>query len=171
MLAPSILRFPRQETARPFKFPMENLELILERRWRNELCALGVLSGFTSGPICYSLEDTDRDLDSKMSLEEIQKIKVWGKTAIPYGRYRILMLPSPHFGKEMPHLVDVPGFKNIMIHPGNGPQDTDGCILVGKNMTLDTVYDCADVFKQIVALIVETNNGGAESWIDIRTAA
>lgn len=72
----------------------------------------------------YSLEDKYRDL----SKEE----KVYGKTAIPCGTYKVIMKQSPKFKRVMPYLVDVPHFTNIMIHPGNTVEDSEGCILVGK---------------------------------------
>lgn len=76
---------------------------------------------------CDTLEDTVRDLKPDGSG------KVYGETAIPAGTYSIEFKMSPHFKKSMPYLVDVPFFEGIMIHPGNKPIDTLGCILVGVN--------------------------------------
>jgi len=48
---------------------------------------------------CYTLEDTQRPAGTP---------KVFGQTAIPLGRYRVVRTFSPHFGKITPRLVDVP---------------------------------------------------------------
>ncbi len=73
---------------------------------------------------CDTLEPRWRDLTKEK--------KVAGKTAIPSGTYRIELRYSTKFGKMMPYLCDVPFFEGIMIHMGNVPSDTRGCILVGK---------------------------------------
>ncbi|MGB6483274.1 MAG: DUF5675 family protein [Candidatus Acidiferrales bacterium] len=58
--------------------------------------------------------------------------------AIPAGDYALLLERSPHFSAIMgydfltPHVLDVPGFDYIEIHPGNKPADTLGCCLVGE---------------------------------------
>ena len=72
-----------------------------------------------------TIEDTARDL--------AKEPKIYGKTAIPCGEYRVVMSFSEHFGRFLPELIDVPYFKAIRIHSGNTEVDTDGCIVVGKN--------------------------------------
>lgn len=54
--------------------------------------------------------------------------------AIPTGIYRIIINMSPKFGHPMMRIVDVPGRSGILIHKGNKPEDTEGCILVGKEL-------------------------------------
>lgn len=80
----------------------------------------------------YTLEDTDR------RLEEEGTIKVPGKTAIPRGRYQIIIDYSNRFKRLMPHLLDVPQFEGIRIHPGNIPENTEGCPLVGLEYEVGT---------------------------------
>lgn len=92
------------------------------------------------GFLCWTLEDEDRGLHQEMTLTQIKARKVKGKTAIPRGTYKIQLRISPSFkdkwyakpfGGKMPYLQDVPGFEGVMLHPGNTPDDTSGCILPG----------------------------------------
>lgn len=80
-----------------------------------------------------TLEDTDRGLTQDIPLDEIKRIKVYGKTAIPKGTYKVSVQYWQKHKIYVPFIHDVPGFTSILIHSGNTPEDTLGCILVGEN--------------------------------------
>lgn len=127
---------------------------------------------------CNVLEDTDRGLTQDTPLEDIQKIKVYGKTAIPTGTYKVtLAVVSPKFNKykqykfcngKLPRLLDVPGFNGILIHIGNTEADTDGCLLVGKNNVVGKVTESTVTFKALYAKMQEAVENGEEITITIK---
>jgi hypothetical protein len=101
-------------------------------------------AGYTAGKLyidgkleCSTMEDTYRPTNVD---------KVYGKTCIPFGQYRVTLSPSGRFERDMPLLTqagDALGvvqegkhrFTQIRIHSGNTDADTDGCILVGQPTT------------------------------------
>lgn len=54
-----------------------------------------------------------------------------GVSSIPVGLYKCRWRDSPKFGRSI-ELLNVPNRKYILIHIGNKPSDTQGCILVGE---------------------------------------
>lgn len=54
-----------------------------------------------------------------------------GKSCIPLGTYKGKRHSGPKFG-EVWEIMDVPGRDEILVHAGNLPADTHGCILVGS---------------------------------------
>lgn len=116
------------------------MKLLVKRIAKRDTYTIGKL--YVDGEyFCDTLEDKDRGLTSSMSTEEIAKIKVYGKTAIPTGTYTIIWNYSTKFKKMMPLLLNVPGYSGIRIHSGNTDKDTLGCILVGKNSQVGKVLD------------------------------
>ena len=118
------------------------IEILVKRIAKKPNYTIGKL--FINGVFfANTLEDTDRGLTQSMSEDEIKKKKIYGQTAIPTGTYKVDMnTVSPKFKNrswakpydgKLPRLVNVPGFDGVLTHPGNLPQDTLGCLLVGKN--------------------------------------
>ena len=80
----------------------------------------------------FILEDRERGLRSSMTVSELMAIKVFGQTAIPTGRYEVIISFSARFKRQLPLLLNVPAFAGIRIHNGNFNKDTEGCLLVGQ---------------------------------------
>lgn len=124
-----------------------------------------------------TLEDKDRGLNFNMSLSEIQRIKVYGETAIPIGIYKIDMdTISPKFkdrawakccNGKIPRLKGVKGFEGVLIHVGNTPADTLGCILVGYNKIKGQIINSSDTFKRLYAIMKEAYDKQEEITIEI----
>jgi hypothetical protein len=91
------------------------------------------------------------------------------EVAIPEGRYQITMYDSPHFGRLMPLLVDVPERSGIEIHYGNYPEQSDGCILVGETQDQGTgdVYQSRRAFDELFNMLQNALNNGA-CWITVQ---
>lgn len=79
---------------------------------------------------CFTLEDPVREIPG----EPVERWKIPGQTAIPAGLYAVTLDMSPRFGREMPHILNVPGFSGVRIHCGNTDADTEGCILLGRSI-------------------------------------
>ena len=106
---------------------------------------------------CHTLEDQVRGDDP--TTPEDESVKVLHETAIPFGTYRVVMNFSPKFGKIMPRLLSVPGFDGILIHRGNSPHDTWGCILVGDELGEDTLRQSTPAFDRLYAILLAAPEG------------
>ena len=136
-------------------------ELRLTRTIFTDKSTIGMLS--VDGVFeCYILEDMVREIPG----QPVDSWKVHGKTAIPQGRYRIERTMSGRFGKVLPLLIKVPGYEGVRIHPGNKPEDTEGCLLPGLHKGHDVVTESRDAFKLLDELIEESLEIG-QVWIEI----
>lgn len=98
---------------------------------------------------CDILENPDRGLDSNMSLDVISKLKVYGKTCIPYGEYKVAITMSTKFKKLMPLIYPIKCFYGVRIHPGHTVKDTKGCLLVGKKLNDGTLTNSQEIFDEL----------------------
>lgn len=145
------------------------MELLLKRTVKAQDYTIGDLY-IDNVFFCNTLEDTDRGLSQTQSLSEILSKKVYGKTAIPYGAYRIDMdTVSPEFkdrswakpyGGKLPRLMDVKGYEGVLIHTGNKPEDTLGCILVGINKVKGSVANSTEYFHKLMTVLLNARKSG-----------
>ena len=110
---------------------------------------------------CDTLEPTWRDYKNGA-------YKVKGRSAIPEGRYAVVISFSPKFKQWLPILLGVPKFDGIRIHAGNCSEDTEGCILVGKNKLVGQVVDSRIWLHRLKQKIVEAKGRGEPVWITIQ---
>ena len=111
------------------------MELTLIRKHFGDKYTIGKLS-IDQVYTCDTLEDVVRDLkdiNHDGDFDEEGEGKIYGKTAIPCGRYKVIVNLSRKLKRRLPLLLNVPGFSGIRIHGGKNETWSSGCILVGEN--------------------------------------
>lgn len=114
--------------------------------------------------VCDTLEDAVRDT------------KIYGKTAIPCGTYKITMdVVSPKFKDrswakpydgKLPRLIGVPNYEGVLIHVGNTVEDTSGCLLVGQNKVKGRLVNSTQTFMSLMdKYLIPAKNRGEEITI------
>jgi len=152
------------------------MELILERIAKRKTYTIGrlyirqqvmdeYLPGYEDHYFCDTLEPTWRDY-------EHGAYKVKGRSAIPEGRYAVVISYSPKFKQWLPILLGGPEFnrkwQGIRIHAGNTAKDTEGCILVGQNREVGKVLDSRKWLYELKQKIVEAKDRGEAVWITVK---
>ena len=114
------------------------MNVLIDRKWKKDTYTIGIVH-VDGVRFCNSMEDRDRGLRQDMNVGEISRMKVYGVTAIPTGKYKVTMTYSPKYKRMMPQVMDVKGFSGIRIHSGNTAEDSLGCILLGVNNAVGRV--------------------------------
>ena len=100
--------------------------------------------------------------------DKVREEKIYGSTAIPQGIYKVELCKSNKFNRLMPCILDVPNYTGIMIHWGNRPEDTEGCVLVGKNDRQDWVSNSKDTFNKLFIVLQEAVKHKEDIWLTIK---
>lgn len=141
------------------------MKLKIERRYFSDNYTIGSLY-INDIFFCDTLEDPNRDLN-KNGVFDNGESKVYGNTCIPFGTYKVELKYSPKFKRELPRLINVPSFEGILIHRGNYPKDTQGCILVGENKAKGAVLNSTKYEEKLVNILREAITSGEEITIEI----
>lgn len=104
-------------------------------------------------PFCDVLEDVVRDKNKDGDLQDEGEAKVYGRTAIPFGTYKVVLTMSNRFKVLLPLLVDVPEFEGVRIHAGNTSEDTHGCLLVGENKEKGKVLNSKATMEKLMPIL------------------
>lgn len=150
------------------------MKIKVDRKWKKEKYTIGRL--YINGEfICNTIEDTDRGLTQSMSEEEIKSKKIYGKTAIPSGRYKILMnVVSPKFSQKefymnvckgkVPRLEGIKGFSGVLIHSAATADNVEGCIGVGFNTEIGRLTSIKEAFEKVYSKLSSSKE---DIWITI----
>ena len=153
-------------TERRINYLFKTMELILKRDTFTEISTIGSLS--IDGKFeCFILEDKDRGLIDTMSIAEIVGTKIYGKTAIPYGRYEIDWTMSNRFKVMMPILKNIKGYEGIRIHKGNSEIDSLGCLLCGTKKASNRITESTAATNKLYTKIAEAKKQGIKIYITI----
>lgn len=130
------------------------MNLLLKRSRSTSVSTPGAL--FVDGDFeCYTIEDV------------VRQTKIHGQTAIPAGRYHLIINQSNRFKRLLPLLLDVPEFEGVRIHPGNTAADTEGCILVGDVPQGDFLGSSRVAFDRLFAKLKAAFDAGQQIILTI----
>ena len=132
------------------------MKLLLRRLYRKDTYTIGKLY-IDGGYFCDVVEDRDRGLTQDMSLSEIKKIKVMHETAIPYGKYKVILSYSPRFKRILPAILNVLGFEGIRIHNGVNAKSSSGCLIVGRNTIKGGVTRSKEYMERLIDILKKAN--------------
>ena len=126
------------------------MELLLERTEKTQTYTAGslyVVNELGKAYFCDTLEP---------SLHPTNHLR---PKAIPAGRYDVAVTWSPRFKRWLPLLLKVPHRSGIRIHAGNNPEDTAGCILVGRALLPGHVYNSRSTLERLMQRLKERTAG------------
>ena len=124
-------------------------------------CIDGELVTETERYVCDTLEPKRRNLKKERLVPY--------RTAIPEGRYRVLITKSYRYGRWLPLLLDVPGFNAVRIFPGNYPADTAAAagFIVGWQRKHGMVTNTRSALQLLMLDMTTALDRGDQLWVTI----
>lgn len=149
------------------------MKLVLNRILKTNDYTIGELN-VDGTYLCDTIEDRVRPLpetcpNTPKGIGCKCKEKVYGKTAVPAGTYKVKLGYSNRFKRVLPQVLSVPHFIGILIHTGNSNKDTEGCIIVGTwdGKTENWVSNSRVAFNKLMPLLQAATDKKEEITITI----
>ena len=136
--------------------------IVVDRLQKDEDVTIGAIT-IDGDFACWSLEDPVREIPG----QPVSTWKIHGETAIPAGRYKVIVDMSARFKRLLPLLLDVPGYSGVRIHAGNTAADTEGCILVGNERLAKSLARSQLALAPFMAKMGEAQRKGETIWLEI----
>lgn len=116
------------------------MKLEVKRHWFTSQSTIGQM--FVDGAyFCFTLEPVTLEHSSVKP------------RAIACGTYPVNIRHSERFGRELPHVDNVPDFEAVEIHIGNYPRDTHGCTCVGQVRSEDFIGNSKVMFEKLFLVL------------------
>ena|SRR6185436_2115727 len=101
------------------------MTITLERKFKTPTSTEGNL--YINGRwFAHTIEDVVRAKPGEWHKD----LKVYAQTAIPYGKYPVMVTWSNRFKRPLTGVFNVPDFEGIRIHNGTSEKSSAGCIIV-----------------------------------------
>ncbi len=126
----------------------------------------------TIGKLLVPKDDSSNPTEFVTLEDPRQEEKIPGLTRINAGIYEIVLRQEGGFAARydkrfepwhdgMLHIINVPEFEYILIHCGNRPADTRGCILVGMRRGVGmTILQSAEAYSRVYKACYDAANSG-----------
>jgi hypothetical protein len=145
---------------------MKTLELEVLRKYLHATYTIGRFT-IAGEKFSDTLEDVVRELIDSNGDGQFEN-KVYGETAIPAGRYQVIVNYSPKLKRRLPRLLNVPGFEGILIHSLVSAKGTEGCIGIGENKQQGRLTNGPYYETRLVQILDEAINNGSKVFITIK---
>lgn len=133
-----------------------DLTLELDRKDLRAACTLGKLFLPTGEFLAFTLERPWSDGQNRHDLD-----------CIPTGTYELKFEMSPHFGRQLLHVQNVPNRDHVMIHPANKVEELLGCIALGKMSVGETVTMSRDAVEKVEHIAQQAMQDGGRVFLKI----
>ena len=117
---------------------------------------------------CDTIEDVNRDINRDGDLLDLNEEKVMHKTAIPFGRYEVIVNMSSRFKRMLPRILNVPHFDGILIHNGKDETSSSGCVIVGENREKGKVLNSSFWMNKLTDYLLEEQRKGIKIFIRVK---